>query len=55
MYKFPSFHCTSIKMELSLPPPDWRIVIVGFLPDNNGGSFALNPFHQHDINPDDSD
>ena len=32
-----------MKMELSLPP-DRRIVIVGFLPDNNGRSCALHPF-----------
>ena len=31
-------------MELSLPPPERRIIIVGFLPDNNGRSCALHPF-----------
>ena len=32
-------------MELSsAPPPDRRIIIVGFLPDNNGRSCALQPF-----------
>ncbi len=30
--------------ELSLPPPDRRIIIVGFLPDNNGRACALHPF-----------
>ena len=28
----------------TLPPPERRIVIVGFLPDNNGRSCALHPF-----------
>ena len=27
-----------------LPPPERSIVIVGFLPDNNGRSCALHPF-----------
>jgi hypothetical protein len=27
-----------------LPPPEHRIVIVGFLPDNNGRSCAVHPF-----------
>ena len=27
-----------------LPPPERRIVIVGFLPDNNGRSCELHPF-----------
>ena len=31
-------------MELSSPPPGRRIIIVGFLPDNNGRSCALHPF-----------
>jgi len=29
---------------LPLPPPKCHIVIVGFLPDNNGRSCALHPF-----------
>ncbi len=33
-----------MKMERSPPPPDRRIAIVGFLPDNNGRSCALHPF-----------
>ena len=28
----------------SAPPPERRIIIVGFLPDNNGRSCALHPF-----------
>ncbi len=31
-------------MELSLPPPECRIIIVAFLPDNNAQSCALDPF-----------
>ena len=31
-------------MELSLPPPERRIIIVAFLPDNNARSCALHPF-----------
>ena len=32
-------------MELSsAPPPERHIIIVGFLPDNNGRSCALHPF-----------
>jgi hypothetical protein len=31
-------------MELKIPPPGRRIVIVGFLPDNNGHSCTLHPF-----------
>jgi len=37
-----NFH-TAIKIELSFPP-ERRIIIARFLPDNNGRSCGLHPF-----------